>query len=356
MMRSALVGLLSGACLLMAPEATGVVIVDDFNVASPASAVDTTVGGAGTGVAITGSASTEGTVMDGDTAWRRALYAELTVGDRVAAQDCAVCQQAHVTANANSSGQYYLRWSGPPKDLSGHTRLQFDWTSDAPGNGTQAWVEVADGTETVLSAPIVLTPGPLLANIALPAFNGTGAGYGGIVAITLRFAGTLAVDGDIDNVTLTGPRIDLEKLVSVDNQATFVDADAPTGPSTIPGASVFFRLVVTNDGDEPLTNVTLSDTDFDTTACGIPGTLAPGASFTCVLGPHAAVSGQHSNTAIVNAQGQTSGAAVSDADPAHYVAPMGPPLTIPTMSQWGIVLLSGLLGLLAFTTVRQRRQ
>ncbi len=356
MLRSAFVGVVLGSWLLIGGEVSAAVIVDDFNVTNSASAVDTTPGGAGTGVSLAGSASTEGTVMGGDTAWARALYAELTAGDRVSTDDCSACQLGHVTADANSVGRYFFRWSGPAKNLSANTHLQFTWASDPPGNGTQVWVEVTDNVETVASAPIVLTPGPLMVNIPLPAFSGAGAGYTGVVQITLRFNGTLAVDGDIDDVTLIQRSVDIEKFVSVDNQATYLDADTPTGPSTTVGANVFFRLVVTNTGDEPLINIALSDTDFSTAGCVIPATLAPAAFFTCVLGPLPAVAGQHSNTATVDAQGQTTGTPVSDADPAHYIAAGGSVEPIPTLSQWGVLLLSALLGLLALAVVRSQQR
>jgi apolipoprotein N-acyltransferase len=71
-----------------------------------------------------------------------------------------------------------------------------------------------------------------------------------------------------------------------------------------------------------------------------------------VLGPFPAVAGQHSNTATVNARGQTSGTAVTDADAAHYVASTITVAEIPTLSQWGAVLLSALLGLLAVAALR----
>jgi hypothetical protein len=320
MMRSAVIGLAAVGCLLIAGGSKAALIVDNFNVTNSASALDTTAGGAGTGVSAPGSASTEGIVMGGDTAWSRTLYGELTVGDRITTENCAGCQRGHITATSNSEGLYHFRWSGPAKDVSGNTHLQFDWSSDAPGNGTQVWLDVTDSVGTVSSAAVVLTPGPLLVNIPLPVFAGARAGYAGIVDIRLRFDGTVAVDGDIDNVALVRRSVDIEKLVSVDNQMTYLDADVPTGPSTTVAANVFFRLVVTNDGDETLNNITLSDTDFDTSGCAIPATLASAATFACVLGPYPAANGQHSDTATVNARGQTTGTAVSDADAAHYVA------------------------------------
>jgi hypothetical protein len=248
MMRTAVTVLTAGFCLFVAGEAGAALIVDDFNVTTPATAIDTTVGGTGTGVLVPGSPSTEGIVMGGDTAWSRSLYSELAVGDRVTTDNCPGCQTGHITANANSEGFYYFRWAGPARNLSGNTHAQFNWSSDPPGNGTRAWIEFTDNAGTVSSAPVVLTPGPLLVNIPLPSFAGPGAGYAGIVEVRLWFDGTVAVDGNIDNLTLVRRSVDIEKLVSVDNQVTYVDADTPTGPGTTAGTNVFFRLVVTNDG------------------------------------------------------------------------------------------------------------
>jgi hypothetical protein len=120
--------------------------------------------------------------------------------------------------------------------------------------------------------------------------------------------------GPLDGPCL--PSIDVEKYVSVDHQMTWVDADEPPGPEVSTGHDVYFKFVVTNNGSLELTNLTLTDTDFDLAGCSLPMTLAPGATFECVAGPLQAILGQHSNTAT--ATGESIGTTASDSDLAHY--------------------------------------
>jgi uncharacterized repeat protein (TIGR01451 family) len=116
------------------------------------------------------------------------------------------------------------------------------------------------------------------------------------------------------------PSIDIEKYVSVDDQATWHDADDPPGPEVLAGSNtVWFKLVVTNDGDVALTNVTLNDTDFDAAIgaqCTVPIELEAGNSFECVFGPFVAIEGQHVNTAT--AKGDHDGQTYNDNDRAKY--------------------------------------
>ena len=79
---------------------------------------------------------------------------------------------------------------------------------------------------------------------------------------------------------------------------------------------VYFKFVVTNTGTMMLADLTLEDSDYGTDSCVIPATLAPGASYDCVIGPQEAAAGQHTNTAT--ATGTYMGAQVSDTDDANY--------------------------------------
>jgi uncharacterized repeat protein (TIGR01451 family) len=94
-------------------------------------------------------------------------------------------------------------------------------------------------------------------------------------------------------------------------------ATASTGPwqnfvAVSAGASVYYRFVVENTGDVPLTHVSVSDPDINLSACSwhdgdgnpltAPFTLPvadtdEGHIAYCVLGPFTAVSGSHTNTA-----------------------------------------------------------
>jgi hypothetical protein len=125
-------------------------------------------------------------------------------------------------------------------------------------------------------------------------------------------------------VDILKPKIDIEKLVSVDNGLTWHDADTPTGPTaTFPG-TVQFKVVVTNTGDGDLTSVVVTDTDF--TFTGVATALAFGASDESDVLSVASVVGQHANTADVSAfYGTTE---VTDSDPAHYYVAPAPAIDI----------------------------
>ena len=87
------------------------------------------------------------------------------------------------------------------------------------------------------------------------------------------------------------PEIDVEKYVSVDGQATWHDADTPTGPQTAVGNAVYFKFVVTNTGKVPLTNVTVSDNVYTLTACQVPESAGGRAELHLHLRPHAGAVG-----------------------------------------------------------------
>ncbi|MCL4201927.1 MAG: hypothetical protein KJ000_05490, partial [Pirellulaceae bacterium] len=93
--------------------------------------------------------------------------------------------------------------------------------------------------------------------------------------------------------------IAIEKQVSVDGGATWLDADSPSGPTVLAGGEVRFRVIVTNTGNVSLSNVAVIDTDFAFT--GIATSLGAGVSDTSNVIVTVAASGQHSNTATVSA-------------------------------------------------------
>lgn len=128
-----------------------------------------------------------------------------------------------------------------------------------------------------------------------------------------------------DGPTLA-PAIDVEKEVSVDEGTTWFDADDPTGPATLAGSDVFFRLTVTNTGNVGLTGITLMDSTISLTGCSIPATLGEGSSFSCVLGPETAGLGQQFNEASTT--GDYGVIEVSDSDPAYYVGSPVPSVDI----------------------------
>jgi hypothetical protein len=120
------------------------------------------------------------------------------------------------------------------------------------------------------------------------------------------------------------PAIDVEKYVSVDGGANWVDADDLTGPFFICDTDPQFRFVVTNTGNVDLTGITLTDSDFDLSGCTVPSQLAVGEWFNCTV-TDTWVIVQHTDTATVTGTPPI-GDDVNDADDANYYyrAPSSP--------------------------------
>ncbi len=103
--------------------------------------------------------------------------------------------------------------------------------------------------------------------------------------------------------------IDIEKSTNGE------DADAPTGPRIPVGDSVTWTYVVTNTGNVPLTNVTVTDDQGVAVACP-KSTLDPLETMTCTASGTAVV-GQYANLGTVTGDGP--GGPVADEDPSHYL-------------------------------------
>jgi len=105
------------------------------------------------------------------------------------------------------------------------------------------------------------------------------------------------------------PGIDIEKATNGE------DADRPPGPALTEGETVEWSYVVTNTGDEPLENVTVTDDQGVAVSCP-KNSLAVGESMTCTAsGVVQAV--QYANLGTVTAT-DGGGAEFSDSDPSHY--------------------------------------
>jgi hypothetical protein len=152
-------------------------------------------------------------------------------------------------------------------------------------------------------------------------------------SMTCVKAGVAAL-GDYRNVgTVTGKGVESGKPVDDDDPSAYHvepeppaasvdlekatnghDADTAPGPQLTEGDAVIWTYVVTNDGEVPLTGVTVTDDREGAVACP-KSSLAVGESMTC-SGSGVAGTGQYANVGTVQAQG--AGQAVSDSDPSHY--------------------------------------
>jgi len=111
------------------------------------------------------------------------------------------------------------------------------------------------------------------------------------------------------------PSIDIEKYVSVDGGETWHDADSPTGPTIRLPGTVRFKVIVTNTGNVDLTNIVVTDPDFEFT--GIVTSLDAGDHDESNVIAVPAERYQHSNTATVNAK-YNEKPITPDSDMAHY--------------------------------------
>lgn len=142
-----------------------------------------------------------------------------------------------------------------------------------------------------------------------------------------------------------------------------VTATKTADPSTVSvGNNVTFTIVVTNPGDTPATNVTVSDplpssltfvsasatqgscSGTSTVNCSL-GTLAPSASATITITARADSTGSTSNVATVQVNGSPIGAPATT-----NISIEGP--AIPTVSQWALLMLAALLAGAALITLR----
>ncbi len=100
------------------------------------------------------------------------------------------------------------------------------------------------------------------------------------------------------------PSFTIEKQVSADGGATWLDADAATGPFIASGGTAQFRFVIDNTGNTALRVTGVVDSKGLTVSCPggpLPVTVAVGGTLTCTAsGP--IPSGQYTNTATVTAQ------------------------------------------------------
>ena len=125
------------------------------------------------------------------------------------------------------------------------------------------------------------------------------------------------------------PGIDIVKYVSIDDQATWLDANYASQSQYVMvprDTDIYFKIVVANTGEVELTGIQVTDVwvneDVSSTAIDlslygtIPSTLAAGDSFEIVVGPLTAGHCYHTNTASVS--GVYSNQTLSDVDVAKY--------------------------------------
>ena len=94
--------LMAGICscsLWFSPVVSAAFIIDDFNVNSTSTVIDSDIGGQ-----VTGGSTIDGSnIVMGGAGWSRSLVADLTGGDQLQTTVCKNCLAGHVTMTANNS-------------------------------------------------------------------------------------------------------------------------------------------------------------------------------------------------------------------------------------------------------------
>ena len=127
-------------------------------------------------------------------------------------------------------------------------------------------------------------------------------------------AGGVGVPGDALDYLVCIENEWLEPDIDIEKHTNGADADNPTGPFIPVGDPVLWEYIVTNTGDQTVTNISVTDDVLGPITCPLD-TLGPGESMTCEANG-IAVPGQYENLGTVN--GDSDDGPVSDEDPSHY--------------------------------------
>lgn len=180
-----------------------------------------------------------------------------------------------------------------------------------------------------------------------------------------------------DSASLTGRALAFGSTVTTDNNLIAVPSCTPIAPfdpeitlsKSITGGNPYsevgntisYSLLAENTGSVTLSDVIISDPGVTVSNC-MPaqgGTLEPGETMLCSASYSVIQAdlnaGSFSNTAMVVGTAPNSDQ-VSDTDSATASATGIGAVTIPTLSQWGLILMAGFLALFAFVSLtRQNR-
>lgn len=194
-----------------------------------------------------------------------------------------------------------------------------NWTYDVDNTGDTDLSNIlavdyrAGGGFTQLTCPFdTLAPGASM-TCTIPAGTavaGQFVNYSAVIA--LDEFNTIVSDYDPSHYFGSDPDVQVEKYTNG------IDADDPPGAFIEAGQAVEWTYVVTNTGNDTLTNIVVTDDQEGSVTCA-DTTLVPGESTDCTLdaGTSIAVRGQYANEATVTADPPV-GPVVTDTDPSHY--------------------------------------
>ena len=207
--------------------------------------------------------------------------------------------------------------------------LNYVFTVNNPGSVTLTNLTVVDNLTGLSETLASLAPGATVtynsSYVLTQADLDSNAGGDGVLINTATAdSSETPAFTDSEGVTVVyQPIIDLTKYVSVDNGATWDDANGPTGPllSSASGIDPQFRYTVTNTGNITLGDVTLTDAVYDLNGAEAGtaysfGSLAVGASAEFIFTGAAWAEGQQSGDAAVSVAAMP---LVLDIDNAYYL-------------------------------------
>jgi large repetitive protein len=285
---------------------TGVVVNDDKGVTvtcpkaelQPAESMTCT----GSGTAVSGNYTNTGsvvaqtpyggTVNDSDTSHYQGVAASIDIETTTNGQEDDSLAGASVVVATALTRSYTVTNSGPFALSSVVVTDTSGLTVDCTG-------------QTTLAAGASMT-----CTAAGTSACGNHAGTSAVTAATST--GQSATDSDLNNYTgAETPSVTIVSSVSGS------DANTAPGPTLFTFASGIATHVVTNNGNIQINGIAVTDEKGTTGSCGIPATLNPGQSFTCIA-TFTPSQGQHHNNGTVSAK-STCGTPVSDTDPAYYL-------------------------------------
>jgi uncharacterized repeat protein (TIGR01451 family) len=194
------------------------------------------------------------------------------------------------------------------------------WTYEIKaGNEALTNIAVTDDKEGTITCP--MTSLPALGTMTCTKMGTAQAGqYNNVGTLTATNPANQLVTATYPSKyfgLLNVPAISLQKLTNG------IDANSAPGPTLAAGSPVTWTYVITNTGNEALTDILVTD-DKEDLICTIdfPTTISPGASTTCTK-VGTAQFGSYSNVGSVEAFASSSETEVRDTDQSHYTG-VGP--------------------------------
>ncbi len=210
--------------------------------------------------------------------------------------------------------------TAPGLNITIYSKVYFKFNVTNTGNATLTKISLTDNIYSLCAkAPYSLAPGESFIYYYGPVTAQSGQ-HKNIATATGKYNGTIYCDTDkayYYGTPKVKASICLVKYVSVDCGKTWTDANYAPGPTVLAGKSVYFKFVVKNTGNVPLSDINLKDVPYiDFSNANIPSTLQPGQSFKVIIGPLKA--GLLQNTDKATVTGTYNGCTYSACDKANY--------------------------------------